>query len=125
MKIKAQILALFAVTLFVIASCTNPEKVLPKKDGAWKYIGTSSNSTGVDDAGTITFTKTAVTFVSDSFPIPFQGTWKYDNSNDKVTLTVGSTSMYYTVTSQKRNSETWVSTDSTTGEKYTLNLTRK
>ncbi len=122
MKKIVSLLSMLAFVL-VIASCTkNPAKVLPKKDGKWNVTYTqTTNGKSTTGSGTFTFTDTEVTITDDAFStLAFKGTWSYDKSAEKITITIDKDATVYTVSDMTRTSETWTNTDNGTTLVYKL-----
>ena len=113
MKKIVSLLSMLAFVL-VIASCTkNPAKVLPKKDGKWNVSYTeTSNGKSSTGNGTFTFTDTEITITDNSIPnLAFKGTWSYDKTAEKITITIDKDATVYTVSDMTRTSETWTHSD--------------
>ena len=114
-----------ACTIMLFSACSkNPSKVLPRKDGIWSYTVTTVDLTGTStDAGKMTFTTSGVVITpSSSGGLAVTGTWSYDKTGKKLTLTIGGSSSIYSVTDYTRSKETWTSSESGTTE--TIKLTK-
>jgi hypothetical protein len=109
---KKIVLSIFtiAIAAMMFTACTkNPAKVLPRKDGKWSYTATSTDATSTTvSSGKMTFTETAITLTDASTSgLAFTGTWSYDKSGKKVTITFSGSSSIYAVTDYTRSKETW------------------
>ncbi|MEY2828164.1 MAG: hypothetical protein RIQ33_22 [Bacteroidota bacterium] len=109
---KKIVFSMFAIVFaaMMFAACTkNPAKVLPRKDGIWSYTATSTDASGTTtSSGKMTFTETAVTLTDASLSgVNFSGTWSYDKSGKKVTVTFSGSSSIYAVSDYTRKKETW------------------
>ncbi|MBK8846616.1 MAG: hypothetical protein IPO27_08785 [Bacteroidetes bacterium] len=134
---KKLIYVVFAMLVF--ASCSkSPDKVLPKKDGKWKYTSTSSfNGGGIsftfNSTGKMTFTDDEVTDVietedgaacTDDCSSSYK--WSYDKDDEEITLTeIGTVTqaLVFKVSDLERKSETW--TLAQTDASGTLTITVK
>jgi hypothetical protein len=109
---KKIVLSIFtiAIAAMMFTACTkNPAKVLPRKDGIWSYSATSTDASGTtNSSGKMTFTKTGITITDASASgLAFSGTWSYDKTGKKVTITFLGSSSIYAVTDYTRSKETW------------------
>jgi len=124
-KTMKKIVSIFTALafIFVIASCTkNPAKVLPKKDGKWNVTYTETTGSKTESgAGTMTFTETGFTLTDNAVPgLAITGTWSYDKTAEKITLTVGGDITVFVVSDMKRDSETWTNTENNSTTVYKL-----
>lgn len=113
-----KVFAFALVAAFAIVSCSNVEKILPKKDGLWQ--GTSVNTKSYVD-GTLASEETqtdslGTTMFSDDGTgefFAFDGTsdgtftWSFDKDNDQVTITQDGFSIVFDVLESEKNSQTW------------------
>jgi hypothetical protein len=109
--------------IFVIASCSkNPSKVLPRKDGKWNLAYTETEGSKTQTGtGTITFTESNFTLTDNALSsLAFTGTWSYNKSDEKITLTIGNDVTVFVVSDMKRDSETWTNTENNTTTVYKL-----
>jgi hypothetical protein len=124
---KKIVFSMFAIVFaaMMFTACTkNPAKVLPRKDGIWSYTATTTDATGTEiETGKMTFTESAVTITpTTSGGLSVSGTWSYDKTGKKLTLTVVGTSQIYSVSDYTRSKETWTYSESGTTE--TIKLTK-
>lgn len=136
-----KVFAFALVAAFAIVSCSNVEKILPKKDGLWQ--GTSVNTktyvddvldseeTQTDSLGTARYNSdgTGEFFAEDGTS---EGTfnWSYNKDNDQVTITQDGIGLVYDVLTSEKNSQTWSTSFSieflgvTTRTEVTQSMTR-
>lgn len=134
---KNLIYVVFAMLVF--ASCSkSPDKVLPKKDGKWKYTSTSAFNGGglsftFNSTGKMTFTDDEVTDVVETedgsactADCSTVYKWSYDKDDEEITLTESgnvASAAVFKVTDMEKKSETWTLTQ--TDASGTLNITIK
>lgn len=99
-------IALFMIGIMQLVSCSNPDKVLPKKDGKWDLTQTYGSDTEV---GTMDFSKDGeVTVTIDGSTEQYE--WDY--SEDKKTMTLSqagsSFARIFEVKETKSKYEKWV-----------------
>ena len=115
-----KVFALALVTAFALYSCSNVEKILPKKDGLWNV--TSQTDEEYEDGTLVTTTTTTDSlpswmFNSDGTGEVFEfggasgGTfnWVYDDNNESVTITQDGLGLAFTVVESSKDAQTWTS----------------
>ena len=115
-----KVFALALVTAFALYSCSNVEKILPKKDGRWNV--TSQTDEEYVDGVLITTTSTTDSlptwqFNSDGTGEVFEfggasaGTinWVYDDNNETVTITQDGIGLAFSVIESSKDAQTWTS----------------
>lgn len=110
--------AVLALAAFVMSSCNNIEKILPKKDGVWNVTSATqrdyedgtlvSTTTETSNLGTYTFNSDGTGVIADDSTSE-NITWSANSDNDQVTIAAdgGGLALVYDVLESEKKKQKW------------------